>query len=92
MIKTIQHKGLEKFFLTGSKAGIQPAHAKKLRLQLETLNRAKSAEEMNLRGWRFHSLGGDLKNYYSISVNGNWRVIFQFENGDAYLVDYLDYH
>jgi len=47
---------------------------------------------MNLPGMHYHPLKGSLKNYYSASVNGDWRIIFQFENGNAILVDYLDYH
>lgn len=92
MIKTFQHKGLQAFFETGSKAGIKPDHAQKLKRLLTRLDLAKSASDVNLPGWRLHQLTGDLSGYYSIVVNGNWRVTFKFEGEDVVLVDYLDYH
>lgn len=92
MIKSFQHKGLQAFFEKGSKAGIQPHHAAKLRLQLFALSRASKPEDMNAPGWRLHALGGELAGHWSISVNGNWRVIFRFTSTDVELVDYLDYH
>ncbi len=76
----------------GSKAGIQPAHASKLAGQLFTLNSSISAEEMNVPGWRLHSLQGELAGHWSVRVNGNWRLTFRFEGEDAVLVDYRDYH
>ena len=92
MIKSFQHAGLEKFFKTGSKAGIQPAHAKKLSLQLFALDLAKSAADLSRPGWNLHPLKGDLAGHWSIKVNGNWRVTFRFAGEDAILVDYQDYH
>lgn len=92
MIKSFKHKGLEQFFLTGSKAGIQPKHASKLRILLTTLDNAKHANDMNAPSWRLHQLSGDLAGNYSVTVNGNWRLIFLFDGDDVYLVDYLDYH
>ncbi len=92
MIKTFRHKGLERFFRDGSKAGIQPAHAKRLRLQLGRLDSAKSADDMNLPGWKWHRLTGDLQGYWSVWVDKNWRLTFAFEGIDAVLVNYQDYH
>ncbi|EGY53467.1 type II toxin-antitoxin system RelE/ParE family toxin [Neisseria shayeganii] len=92
MIKSFKHKGLQKFFETGSKAGIQAAHANKLRLQLMALNRSVGPEDMNAPGWNLHPLTGDLAGYWSIKVNGNWRMTFRFEDGHAEVVDYQDYH
>ena len=92
MIKSFEHKGLQAFFETGSKAGIQPHHAPKLARQLARLNAAKVPEDMNLPGWRLHSLQGDLAGHFSVTVNGNWRLTFRFDGGDAVLVDYQDYH
>ncbi|HES76621.1 MAG TPA: peptidase [bacterium] len=92
MIKSFRHKGLEQFFVTGSKAGIQPAHAAKLTRQLQTLHTASHAEEMDVAGWKLHRLAGELNEHYSIWVNGNWRITFRFEDQDAILVDYQDYH
>lgn len=92
MIKSFAHKGVEGFFLTGSKAGIQPAHAGKLGRQLAHLNHSGSARDMNVPGWRLHELSGNLAGHWAVWVNGNWRLTFRFEDGDVILVDYQDYH
>ena len=92
MIRTFRHAGLEKFFKTGSKAGIQPAHARKLNLQLTTLDEATDPSTMDIPGWNLHELKGASAGHWSIQVNGNWRMTFRFEGEDAILVDYLDYH
>jgi proteic killer suppression protein len=92
MIKTFVHKGLEEFFRTGKKNGIQPAHSGKLSRQLAQLDQSASPLDMNLPGWHLHELKPNKPGTWSVRVNGNWRVTFKFENGDAILVDYLDYH
>lgn len=92
MIVTFRHKGLEKFFCTGSTAGIQAKHVTKLQIQLTTLNEAQDVDQMNVPGWRLHPLKGNLEGHWSITVNANWRLTFRFENGNAYIVDYQDYH
>lgn len=92
MIKTFRHAGLERFYRTGSKAGIQPRHADKLEKQLTALNRASDPKDMDFHGWNCHELHGNLKNHWSVKVNGNWRITFTFEGEDAILVDYQDYH
>ena len=92
VIRSFRHPGLEKFCTTGSKAGIQPKHATKLKQQLFTLNRAAVPEDMNIPGWRLHPLKGTLEGHWSVWVNGNWRMTFRFEDEDAILVDYRDYH
>jgi len=92
MIKSFKHKGIKLFFETGSKAGIQANHASKLARQLSLLNNAKSPDEMNLPGWRFHPLSHDLNYHYAIWVDQNWRLTFKFDGEDAELVDYQDYH
>jgi proteic killer suppression protein len=89
MIKSFRHRGLEAFFKTGTKAGIQPHHASRLRRQLTQLNCAKTADDMNIPGWRLHLLS---TGHWSVWVNGNWRLTFSWEGGDAVLVDYQDYH
>jgi len=78
--------------LTGSKAGIQPAHARKLAIQLFTLDLAGSASDMAVNGWDLHQLKGDLAGHWSVKVNANWRMTFTFDGEDAILVDYRDYH
>lgn len=92
MIKSFRNKGLEAFYKTGSKSGIQPHHAAKLERQLVRLNIAKDPSYMNVPGWKFHPLTANLAGHYSVSVNGNWRMTFTFEGEDAILVDYQDYH
>ena len=92
MIKSFRHDGLKKFFLKGSKAGIRPEHAKGLTLQLTQLDAATGAADMNLPGWDWHPLGGDLDGHWSLSVNGNWRLTFTFDGKDAILMGYQDYH
>ena len=92
MIRSFRHKGIEKFFLTGSKAGIQPSHATRLNEQLTVLNSATRPEQMNIPGWQFHALSAGLAGHWTVSVNGNWRLTFAFEGEDAILVDYQDYH
>lgn len=90
MIKSFRHKGLEAFFRTGSKAGIRPDHADRLRKQLFALDLAKEPADMNAPGWRLHQLSGKER-HWSLTVNGNWRLVFDFDGGDAMLVDYRDY-
>ena len=92
MIISFRHKGLKLFFETGSIASIQAKHANKLRLQLGTLNSAENPFGMNVPGWDLHKLQGNLEGYWSVKVNGNWRLTFKFENGHAEIVDYQDYH
>jgi len=92
VIKTFRHKGLEAFFRRGTKAGIQPHHAAKSRVQLTALNAATKPDDLSAPGWRLHPLAGSFKGFYSITVNGNWRVIFRLDGVNVELVDYLDYH
>lgn len=92
MIKSFKHKGLEGFFYTGSKRGIKPEHAKRLARILDRLNAANEIKDMNYPGSFLHQLGGDKKGLYAVKVSGNWRVFFRFIDGDAYVVDYNDYH
>lgn len=92
MILSFKHKGLEQFFKTGNKSGIQAAHAAKLARILARLNVAKTVNDMNIVGWGLHPLSGNLDKHWSVQVNGNWRVTFKIENGHAEVVDYQDYH
>jgi proteic killer suppression protein len=92
LIRSFKHRGLEKFFKTGSKAGIQPAHAKKFQTLLTALNVAQRAENMDVPSWELHPLKGALSSHYAVKVNGNWRLTFRFTGNDAEVVDYQDYH
>ena len=92
MIKSFKHKGLEKFFTDSDTAGIQPAHATKISDRLAFLNASTAIEDMNKPGYRLHPLKGHLKGFWAMDVSRNWRIVFKFEDGDAYMVNYEDYH
>lgn len=92
MIKTFKHKGLKKFFETGSKAGIQANHERRLRMQLAAIDTASVVEDIDLPGFKLHQLKGNRDDVWSITVNGNWRVTFEFKDGNAYILNYEDYH
>lgn len=92
MIQSFRHKGLKKFYASGSASGIQPQHAKRLRMQLAALDTAQVVEDMDIPGFKLHRLKGADKGRWSIWVNGNWRVTFEFRNGHAYVLNYEDYH
>lgn len=92
MIRSFRHKGLSRFFSTGVSAGIQARHAGRLRLQLAALDTAHAIEDTNLPGYRLHPLRGRMKGRWSIWVSGNWRLTFEFRDGDVHALDYEDYH
>ncbi len=92
MIKTFAHKGLERFFKDGSKRGISASHAPRIRRILDRLDAVLVPEDMNIPGLGYHGLIGNRKGQYSVSVSGNWRITFRFENGDAYDANLEDYH
>ncbi|EKZ3179254.1 Killer protein [Pseudomonas aeruginosa] len=92
MIKSFQHKGLRVFYETGSTKGIRADHAKRLARVLPFLDRAAAPADVDFPGWRLHQLKGDMAGYWSITISGNWRVVFRFVGTDVELVDYLDYH
>ena len=92
MIKSFKHKGLENFFYKKVKKGIRPEHADRLERVLDRLNAADEIRDMDYPGSNLHKLAGDKKGQYAVKVSGNWRVFFEFVAGDAYIVDYDDYH
>ena len=91
-IQSFRHKGLERFFSTGSTAGIQAKHAERLRLILGRLNVAAEPRDMNLPGLGLHPLKGDQRGRWAVKVSGNWRLTFGFSRKDVEKVDYEDYH
>lgn len=91
-IKKFRHKGLKIFFENGDKSGIQSSHSTRIGLILDLLDSAVKPKDMDFPGSGFHHLKGDLKNYFSVTVNGNWRIIFTFIENDAYDVNLVDYH
>ena len=92
MIESFRHKGLKQLFEKGEAKGIRPDHVEKVENILFVLSRARKPDDMNLPGFRLHRLKGNLKDFWSVTVRANWRVIFRFEQGDAYNVDLIDYH
>ena len=92
MIKSFKHKGLEDFFFNGTKKGIISEHSSRLARILDRLDASLTVKDMNLPGFKLHKLTGKEKNIWSVYVSGNWRVTFYFKQGDAYIVDYRDYH
>lgn len=92
MIKSFRHKGLKRFYETGSSSGIQASHRNKLRMQLAALDTARVIEDMDIPGFRLHLLKGRMKGLWAVDVSGNWRLTFRFEDGDVYIVNYEDYH
>lgn len=92
MIRSFKHKGLERFFRSGSKAGIQAQHAGRLRLIPGRLNAAAEPEDMRLPGLKLHRLKGSRSGEWAVTVSGNWRVTFRFSGADAEVVNYEDYH
>lgn len=92
MIITFRHKGLETFYRTGRKTGIQVIHAKRLRELLTALNVASGPQDLNRPSWRMHGLSGDRAGFHSVTVQANWRLTFRFVGVDVELLDYLDYH
>jgi proteic killer suppression protein len=92
VIKSYRHKGLQRFAETGSKAGIRPEHALRLQMLLTALDAATVPGDMGAAKNNLHPLHGALKDHWSVTVSGNWRITFAFERSDVILVDYLDYH
>ncbi|MBP9665230.1 MAG: type II toxin-antitoxin system RelE/ParE family toxin [Pyrinomonadaceae bacterium] len=92
MIRSFRHKGLRRFFESGIVSGIQPHHAKRLRMLLAALDTAFIVDDMDIPGFRLHRLKGKEKGRWSVWVSGNWRMTFEFRDGDAFILDYEDYH
>lgn len=92
MIKSFAHKGLELFHRTGKTSGIQAMHARRLHLILTMLESAKTVEDMDAPALKLHQLKGSRKDIWAVTVQANWRVTFRFEDGEAEVVNYEDYH
>ena len=92
MIQGFRHKGLKRLFEDGQTKRVRPDHLEKIENILAVLNRAGEPEDMNLPGFHLPPLKGDLKGFWSVTVRANWRIIFGFQEGDAYDVDLVDYH
>ncbi len=92
MIRSFRHKGLKRFYEDDDRRGIPPVDVDKIGRILARLDAATVAEDMDVPGFRLHPLKGDLKGFWAVTVRANWRTIFRFDGGDAFDVDYVDYH
>ncbi|HHU9679737.1 type II toxin-antitoxin system RelE/ParE family toxin [Escherichia coli] len=92
MIMNFRHKGLRDLFLLGKTSGVIPTQVKRLRHRLAVIDAACCLTDIDMPGYRLHPLSGDRDGIWAISVSGNWRITFEFVNGDAYILDYEDYH
>jgi len=92
MIQSIRHKGLKRLHQEDDATGVNSEHLNKLRNILARLTAARTVADMDLPGFRLHSLKGELRGFYAVTVRANWRVIFRFDAGHAEDVDYVDYH
>jgi toxin HigB-1 len=92
VIKSFKHKGLQRLYTAGNVAGVRTEHQKRLRIQLAALDTAQVIDDMDIPGFRLHPLKGDRKGQWAIEVSRNWRLVFKFANGNAFDVDYEDYH
>ncbi len=92
MIKSFIHKGLQKFYKTGTTSGIQSKHESKIRLILTNLDQSETHDDMDLPGLHLHKLKGTRKDIWSVRVSGNWRITFRFVGRDVEIVNYEDYH
>jgi toxin HigB-1 len=92
MIKSFAHKGLERFFTKGSTSGIQAEYAPRISLMLDAIDAAAEVKELDLPGFRLHHLKGNKRNLWSVRVSANWRITFEFADGDAHILNLEDYH
>lgn len=92
MIKSFKHKGLEKLFLHSNATKINPNHLRKIRSILALIHKAKIVKDIDFIGANLHELKGERKGIWAVTVQANWRITFRFENGNAYILDYEDYH
>lgn len=92
MIRSFKHRGLKRLYELGDARGIRPDLLDRVEDILTRLDNAETAQAMNLPGYRLHRLKGELKGFWSVTVNANWRVVFRFADEDAFDVDLIDYH
>ena len=92
MIRSFRHKGLKRLYEEDDHRGVAAQHAQRLRDILARLDASATISDMDLPGFRLHPLKGDRKGFWAVTVRANWRVIFRFEDGDAFDLDYVDYH
>ena len=92
MIEGIHHKGLKLFWSNADASKLPPDQIRKIKFILEALNRAEKISDMNFPGLDLHPLKGNLREHWAVTVKNNWRITFYFKEGNARLIDYVDYH
>ncbi len=92
MIVGFRHRGLKLFYEKGDASKLQPQHVSKIRLILTRLDAVRTPKELNVPGYDLHQLKGNLKAFWSVKVDKNYRIIFRVENENTRDVDYIDYH
>lgn len=92
MVRSFRHRGLKRLYERGDPSRVRADQAERIALALADLDSARTPSDLDLPGYRLHPLKGNLKGFWSISISGSWRIIFRFDDGDAYDVDLVDYH
>ncbi len=92
MIRTIRHRGLKRAYERGDFSRLRPEQGRKIAIALADLDSARKVGNLDLPGYRLHRLRGKLKGLWSIRISANWRIVFRFEDGDAYDINLIDYH
>ena len=92
MVRTFRHRGLKRLFQRNDARGLSPDQVNRIEDVLAHLDSATRPADLDLPGYRLHRLRGDLKGFWSVTISGNWRIIFRVEDGDVYDVDLVDYH
>jgi len=92
VIRTFRHRGLKRLFEQGDSSKVRADQADRIADVLAHLDGAVKPSDLALPGYRLHPLKGDLKGVWSVTISGNWRIVFRFEAGDAFDVDLVDYH
>lgn len=92
MIRSFRHKGLKRLFEDDDRSRLPADMAVRIGRMLAALENASQIEELDLPAYRLHALKGDLKGLHALTVRANWRIVFRFVDGDAFDVDFVDYH
>jgi proteic killer suppression protein len=92
LIESFRHRGLKRLFEQGDGSRLRADQRSRIRDVLLHLDQARAPADLDLPGYRLHALKGNLKGCWSVTISGNWRIIFRFADGTAFDVDLVDYH
>lgn len=92
MIRTLKHRGLKRLYERGDQSQVSREYLNRIEDIIARLDIAVSPHDLNLPGYGLHQLKGNLKGFWAVKVSGNWRIVFQFRDGDAFDVNLTDYH